>query len=207
VARPLNAKSGLYFSVLEQGCPVTSPGIGFRLLMKLKLNYDRQSFGQSVLVSGTHLGPATSFYFSLKFSLDSCGFVICSTLSDERTGLQFIVTGGPRQRSPAGPKTVFYFPKPWDSPNLEGQVPVFVSPSNRLVQIYPLAWVFFSAASYDSKGYGGGILSRLHESQSSLYSLGTDCTENTASHSSFIVLWARCLAMVLVLLRACKAAA
>jgi hypothetical protein len=39
----------------------------------LKLNYDRQSVGQSVLVSGTHLGPATNFSFSLKFSLDSCG--------------------------------------------------------------------------------------------------------------------------------------
>jgi hypothetical protein len=28
------------------------------------------------LVSGTHLGPATNFSFSLKFPLDSCGFVI-----------------------------------------------------------------------------------------------------------------------------------
>jgi hypothetical protein len=43
---------------------------------KSKLIYDRQSVGQSVLVSGAHLGPATNFYFSLKFSLDSCGFVI-----------------------------------------------------------------------------------------------------------------------------------
>jgi hypothetical protein len=31
----------------------------FRL--KLKLKYDRQSVGPSVLVSGTHLGPATNF--------------------------------------------------------------------------------------------------------------------------------------------------
>jgi hypothetical protein len=44
--------------------------------LKLKLNYDRQSIGQFVLVSGTHLGPATNFSFSLKFLLDSCGFVI-----------------------------------------------------------------------------------------------------------------------------------
>jgi hypothetical protein len=29
--------------------------------LKSKLYYDRQSVGQSVLVSGTHLGPATSF--------------------------------------------------------------------------------------------------------------------------------------------------
>jgi hypothetical protein len=43
---------------------------------KLKLIYDRQSVGQSVLVSGAHLGPATNFSFSLRFSLDSCEFVI-----------------------------------------------------------------------------------------------------------------------------------
>jgi hypothetical protein len=47
-----------------------------KLKLKLKLNYDRQSAGQSVLVSGTHLGPVTNFPFSLKFSLDICGFVI-----------------------------------------------------------------------------------------------------------------------------------
>jgi hypothetical protein len=46
------------------------------IFLKLKLNYDRQSVGESVLVLGTHLGPATNFSFSLKFSLDSCGFVI-----------------------------------------------------------------------------------------------------------------------------------
>jgi hypothetical protein len=43
---------------------------------KLKLNYDRQSVGQPVLVSGTHLGTATNFSLSLKFSLDSSRFVI-----------------------------------------------------------------------------------------------------------------------------------
>jgi hypothetical protein len=30
----------------------------------------------AVVVSGTHLGPATNFSISLKFTLDSCGFVI-----------------------------------------------------------------------------------------------------------------------------------
>jgi hypothetical protein len=44
--------------------------------LKLKLIYDRQSVSQSVLVSDTHLGPATNFSFSLKFPSDSCGFVI-----------------------------------------------------------------------------------------------------------------------------------
>jgi hypothetical protein len=45
-------------------------------LLKLKLIYDRQSVGQSVLVSGAHPGPVTNFCFSLKFPLHSCGFVI-----------------------------------------------------------------------------------------------------------------------------------
>jgi hypothetical protein len=41
-----------------------------------KLIYDRQSVGQSILVSGAHLGPVTNFSFAMKFPVDSCGFVI-----------------------------------------------------------------------------------------------------------------------------------
>jgi hypothetical protein len=37
------------------------------LKLKLKLIYDRQSVGQSVLVSGAHLGPASNFSFAMKF--------------------------------------------------------------------------------------------------------------------------------------------
>jgi hypothetical protein len=40
-----------------------------------ELIYDRQSVGQYVLVSGAHLGPVTSFSFTLKFFLDIYGFV------------------------------------------------------------------------------------------------------------------------------------
>jgi hypothetical protein len=49
-----------------------------------------------------------------------------------------------------------------DSPNLEGQVPVFISQRNRVVQLYPQALGSLSVASYDSQGYGGGIRHRLH---------------------------------------------
>jgi hypothetical protein len=41
-------------------------------------------------------------------------------------------------------------------------------------------------ASYDSQGHGGGIWPRLHSSCSSLYSLGTDRTENTSPNSSIV---------------------
>jgi hypothetical protein len=71
----------------EQDGPVIPPDNRFhtlhtepitRLLLKLKLKLicNRRSVGQSVLVSGAHLGPVTDFSFSLKFPLDSCVFVI-----------------------------------------------------------------------------------------------------------------------------------
>jgi hypothetical protein len=48
----------------------------YPLKLKLKLIYDRQSVGQSVLVSGAHLGPAANFSFSLKFPSYIYVFVI-----------------------------------------------------------------------------------------------------------------------------------
>jgi hypothetical protein len=48
------------------------------------------------------------------------------------------------------------------SPNLEGQVPVFISPRNRVVQLYSQALGSLFVASYESQGYGGGIRTRLH---------------------------------------------
>jgi hypothetical protein len=45
-----------------------------------------------------------------------------------------------------------------DSPNLEGQVPVCISPRNRVAQLYPQALGSLHVVSYDSQGYGGGIL-------------------------------------------------
>jgi hypothetical protein len=49
-----------------------------------------------------------------------------------------------------------------DSPNMEGQVPVFISPWNRVVQLYPQTLSSLFVASYDSQSYGGGIRTRLH---------------------------------------------
>jgi hypothetical protein len=41
-----------------------------------------------------------------------------------------------------------------DSPNLEGQVPVFISPRNRVAQLYPQSLCSPYVASYVSQGYG-----------------------------------------------------
>jgi hypothetical protein len=48
-----------------------------------------------------------------------------------------------------------------DSPNLEGQVPVFISPRNRASRLYPQALGSLFVDSYDSQGYGGGTRTRL----------------------------------------------
>jgi hypothetical protein len=63
--------------------------------------------------------------------------------------------------SPAGLMT-YLLSQIRDSPNLEGQVPVFISSRNRVAQLYPQALASFYVASYDSQGYGGGIRTRLH---------------------------------------------
>jgi hypothetical protein len=88
--------------------------------------------------------------------------VMRGALHDESTSLIYLYNllslFGP---SPAGLMTTSYC-LILDSPNLEGQVPVFISPRNRMAQLCPRALGSFFVASYDSQGYGGGILTRLH---------------------------------------------
>jgi hypothetical protein len=48
-----------------------------------------------------------------------------------------------------------------ESPNLEGQVPVFISTTNRVARLYSQALGSLFVASYDSQGQGGGIRPRL----------------------------------------------
>jgi hypothetical protein len=49
-----------------------------------------------------------------------------------------------------------------DYPKLKGQVPVFISPSNRMVRFYPQLLGSLFVHSYDSQGYDGGIRTHLH---------------------------------------------
>jgi hypothetical protein len=110
---------------------------------QVKLYYDRRSVGQSVLVSGTHLEPATNFFILPLIILDSYGFTyvgrrVCSF------HLFFLCWTSPAQPftgvSPTGLKSTFYCFYFWDSLNLEGQIPVFISPRNRIAQLYSLAF-------------------------------------------------------------------
>jgi hypothetical protein len=81
------------------------------------------------------LGLVTRYYFlSEGFCLKVAVLFLWGALSDERTGVQFAVKSlnGP---SRAEPVTILYC-LIWDSPNLEAQVPVFISPRNRAAQLY-----------------------------------------------------------------------
>jgi hypothetical protein len=138
--------------------------------LKLKLIYERQSVGQSVLVSGAHLGPVTNFSLSSKFPSDRqlhfCYFVAPSLTKGRVCNILYNCFWAlPEQsllgRSPTELRAIFYC-LIWDSPNLEGQVPVFISPRNWVAQLYPRVLGSLSVASYDSQGSGGGILTRLH---------------------------------------------
>jgi hypothetical protein len=73
--------------------------------LKLKLNYDRQSVVQSVLMSGSHLEPMTRFVFSVWQMLVSCCVAssltrrwVCNLLAQLLLGLARAVTLGSKSR-------------------------------------------------------------------------------------------------------------
>jgi hypothetical protein len=105
------------------------------------------------LLSSALMGLTTRYYFLL---VCCCLKFVVLFLSGERTGLQFAVQSlsGP---SRAEPVTILYC-LIWDCPNLEGQVPLFISPRNRVAQLHPRELDSICFASCHSQGYGGGIL-------------------------------------------------
>jgi hypothetical protein len=56
-----------------------------------------------------------------------------------------------------------------DCPNMEGQVPVFISPRNRVARLYPQILDYFFVASYYSQGYGWGMRSSRYFGSYILY--------------------------------------
>jgi hypothetical protein len=82
-------------------------------------------------------------------------------LSDERMGLSFTIAAGPHQRIHSQvwvPQDSCPHFTVSDSrlPQPGVQVPVFISPRNRVAQLYPPALGSIFVALYDSQGYGGG---------------------------------------------------
>jgi hypothetical protein len=137
----------------------------FLFLTIAALNWLNQSYvttddqsASLVFVSSPIWGPRPDFYYCQTVA----GLLMWGALSDERRvcRLQLFlafasaVTLGSESR---GTHDHILLSQILDSPNLEGQVHVFISPRNRVAQLYPQALGSFFVAFYDSKGYGGGI--------------------------------------------------
>jgi hypothetical protein len=77
-----------------------------------------------------------------------------------------------------------------DSPNLVGLVPIFISPTNRVAQLYPRHWVPFSSPSMTHRAVVEIFKPTSHRAspliESSLYNVDLGHIENTISNSSFI---------------------
>jgi hypothetical protein len=104
-------------------------------------------------------GTRDQFFFLLEISfrqLRVCYFVAPSLT---RRWVSALPEQSLLGRSPAELTALFYC-LIWDSLNLEGRVPVFISPRNRVAQLYTRALGSLFVACYDLQGYGGGILTR-----------------------------------------------
>jgi hypothetical protein len=65
-----------------------------------------------------------------------------------------------------------------DFPNLEGQVPVFISSRNWVARLHPQALGSLFVDSYDSQGNGGSIRNRLHTGPSTWCPQGLKTLDN-----------------------------
>jgi hypothetical protein len=131
------------------------PRVVFRTSrLKLKLIYDRQWVSQYALVSGSHLESVTRFVSSVWRLLVSWygtpslmrGWV-CNLLVQLLLGLARAVTLRCKSRRTHDHILLSHM----RLPNLEGQVPVFISPRNRMEHLCPrtlgksrIVWVLFN---------------------------------------------------------------
>jgi hypothetical protein len=145
--------NSVFLSHLYKFTSVNENGVEVKVEVEVEVNL-RQTVSRPVCLGVRRLlGPVTNFYFSFKFPGRVCNLLyICFWALPEQSLLG---------RSPAELTAIFYC-LTWDYPNLEGQVPVFISPRNKVAQLYPRALGSLYVASYDSQGSGEGILTRLH---------------------------------------------
>jgi hypothetical protein len=69
------------------------------------------------------------------------------------------------------------------SPNLEGQAPIFISPRNRVAQLYPQALGSLSIVFYDSQDYVGGFRILFHTGHDWRQSQSHIATDGQSSQS------------------------
>jgi hypothetical protein len=123
----------------------------------------RPTVSRPVCLGVKHPCGASSFFSVRHLRVCGCG----APFLKERTGLSFTIAAGPRQRSQSRVRIPLdswhiLLSQILDSPNLEGHIPVFISPRNRVAQLYPQALDSLLVASYNSQGYCGGIRIRFH---------------------------------------------
>jgi hypothetical protein len=138
--------------------------------------------------------PSGAHDQSFVFCLMIAGFLMWSTLWLEDGSVIYLYNcfwalpeqslSGP---SPAELTTIIYCLS-WDSPPLGGPGPRIYIPQEQGGPVIPLGTGFPFVASYNSQGYGGGILTRLHmECNSYPYNLLTWTTRK--HYSSFLPLF------------------
>jgi hypothetical protein len=99
--------------------------------------YDRRQSVSLSLFLALIWGPWPGFCYCQTVE----GLLMWSALSDEKTGMKFIIASSPRQRSHLWVRVPqdswpYITVSIWDSWNLEGQVPEFISTRNRVAQLY-----------------------------------------------------------------------
>jgi hypothetical protein len=161
----IGAPSSCIYFPQEQGSPVIPPGpesTKAEVEVNLLPTVSRPVCLRVELPSGTY---DKIFLFFLTI----LGFLIWSTFSDERMGLNLLVQllpGLARAVTLSGPSsaelTTIFYCLIWDTPNLEGQSSVFISPGTGCLSYAPGYWV-------------------RRTTTSSLYSTRTDCTGNVFS--------------------------
>jgi hypothetical protein len=116
------------FTFLIEGSPALPPGIGF-LLTDCQIQSQQRSVGQSVLVSGHHVGPVTNLICNLQLVLSIASAV-------------FLGSGF------CGIHDKILLSQIWNSSRLVDQVPVFISSRNKVAQLYPPALSMYMSFTY-----------------------------------------------------------
>jgi hypothetical protein len=106
----------------------------------------RFTTNQSFLVTNPLRLMTSNFIFQLK----ACGYGPYIT-SSHRLQLLLVLTSAVILRpESSGTHDHILLSQIWDSPNLVGQVPIFISPRNMMVQLYPKALHSLFVTSYGS---------------------------------------------------------
>jgi hypothetical protein len=132
---------------------------------ELELLYDWRFTANQFVLAPSPLRPTTNNFI---FKMNTCGYgpYVTSSLTTEwvcRLQLLLVVASAAILRLEfRGTHNHILLSQIRDFPNLEGQVPLVISPRNRVAQLYLQAPGSLFVASYDSQACCGGIRLRLH---------------------------------------------